>query len=258
VSGAAIPAGGWFAGASSRAEVGQGPLELPRVAVLCAGPRGAAVAAAIAMALARACGRPCALAAAVGAGDAASTTLVPSAARAAAHLRRRGHRAHARGRLVWLADRRTEPRDGGFAVETRGVDGPVAPDPGVLGTGAVAADPAGAVVADPAGAAAALSTELSRAARAVEAPFALAIPFARSATLDRVLGWHDAVVVVRTPDATVALLQLVLASVAALDRPVVAVPVPGRLAATVATAGLHAPTFAAAAVAQLGIGGERR
>jgi hypothetical protein len=110
---------------------------------------------------------------------------------------------------------------------------------------------------DPADATAALGAELSRAAATVEAPLALAIPFARSEALDRVLGWHDAIVVVRPRDATVALLQLVLESVAALDRPVVAVAPPRHLAAAAATAGLHVPAFATAAVAQLGADGLR-
>lgn len=228
MSGAVAGFGGLFGDAVSATHPVQRAGALPSVAVLCAAPRGAAVAAAIALALARACGCPFALAAAVGVAPAGAASLVPSAARAAAQLRRGGHPAHARGRLVWLADRRAEDADAGSGTPQLAVD--------------------------PADAAAALSADLTRAAAAVAAPCALAIPFARSEALDRVLGWHDAVVVVRAPDASAALLQLVLTSIAALDRPVVAVQAPGRFEAGLAMAGLHAPAFARAAIAQLGIG----
>ncbi|MDO8214060.1 hypothetical protein [Conexibacter sp. CPCC 206217] len=229
-SGAVSGFGGLFGDAVSATRTVRRSGALPNVAVLCTTPRGAAVTAAIALALARACGRPFALAAAVGVGvaPAGAGSLVPSAARAAAQLRRGGHQAQARGRLVWLADRRVQPT----STEA--------------GRSQLAVGPADA--------AAALSADLTRAAAAVAAPCALAIPFARSQALDRVLGWHDTVVVVRAPDASAALLQLVLTSVAALDRPVVAVQAPGRFEAGVAMAGLHAPAFARRAVAQLGIG----
>jgi hypothetical protein len=233
---------------------------LPSIAVLCTAPRGAGVTAAIALALARACARPFALAAAVGEAATASGVPLPSAARAAAQLRRGSVPASARGRLVWVADERAAdpvaiPDTGAPGVaeafDTVGATAALThPVPGTADAAAALTHPAPGA----ADAAAALSAELAEAAAAVAAPCALAIPFARSDALDRVLGEYDAVVVVRALDASVALLQAVLASVGALERPVVSVPVPGRLAAAVAATGMHVPAFATAAVAQLGIG----
>jgi hypothetical protein len=174
-------------------------------------------AAAIALAMARGLGAPCALAASLGAGATSSLTWVPSAHRAAAALRERALPASACGRLVWLADRR----------------GPLPAD-------------------DVAAGAAALSAELGRAATAVGLPGAVALPLARTAALDRVLAWHDAIVVVHDPDAADGVLERALASVAALGRPVAEMVPPRRVAGTLAVSGLAAPSEAAAAVAQLG------
>lgn len=217
------------AAAASFPVTAQRPLAGPSVAVLCAPRRGPAVSSAIALALARACGRPSAFATAVGATAAPGASLTPASLRAAARLRRDGHVARARGRLVWLADRR--------------------------GDAATPDDPA--VDVDVAGATAALSVELRRAAASAGAAAALAIPFVRCDGLDRVLAWHDGIVVVREPGTAVVLTDLVLASLARLGRPVVAVEAPRRLAAAAATTGSHTPAFAVAAVAQLGFGGER-
>lgn len=188
------------------------------VAILCAPPRARAAASAVALALARATNGPCALAAAVGVDAAAPFGGTVAARRAAASLRMSGRAAAARGRLVWLADRRE--------VETD----------------------------DAAGRAAALSAELRRAATAAGgSPTAIALPFARSDALDRVLAWHDALVVVHEPGMPPALLDRALASLAALGRPVAAMAPPSRLAATFAAAGLAAATDATGAVAQLGL-----
>ncbi|MDW5598157.1 hypothetical protein VSS74_27620, partial [Conexibacter stalactiti] len=112
--------------------------------------------------------------------------------------------------------------------------------------------------ADPAGTAAGVGARAARAAVTIGAPSALALPLARSAALDRVLAWHDGVVVVQQPGASAAIAELVLDSLAALGRPVAAVPAPGRLAARVISAGLHTPAFATEAVARLGLGEGRR
>jgi hypothetical protein len=196
----------------------------PSLVVLCAPVRGRAVAAGVAVALARASGARVALASAAGVGAIApaAVTVAPAARRAAARLRERGHQASARGRLVWVADRR--------AAGTRGSHGE-----------------------DPAGSAGAASAELGRAAASVGTPRALALPLRRCAGLDRVLAWHDGIVVVREPDATDGLTDLVLGSLAALGLPVACVDAPSRVAGAVAMLGLTPPAFAVAAVAQLGI-----
>ncbi|MCW2954238.1 MAG: hypothetical protein JWQ48_3408, partial [Conexibacter sp.] len=164
------------------------------------------------------------LAGAAGAGRIApaAVTVAPAARRAAARLRERGHEASARGRLVWVADRR-------------------------------AAHARGSRDEDPAGSAGAACAELARAAASVGAPSVLALPLRRCAALDRVLAWHDGIVVVREPDATDGLTGLVTTSLAALGLPVALVDAPGRVAAAVAMLGLTAPPFAVAAVAELGV-----
>jgi len=196
----------------------------PLVAVLCAPPRAGAAAAGVALALARAVGASCALASALGDDSCRTMTGAPAAARTAAALRRRDLPADASGRLVRLRDRR----------------GPIAADPAVAGR------------------AAALAADLRRAAAATGMPAALALPVARSAALDRVLAWHDAVVVVQEADAIDGMGEQTLASVRALGRPVAAMAPPPRLAAALALAGLSAPPQATAAVAELRLGAAGR
>lgn len=111
---------------------------------------------------------------------------------------------------------------------------------------------------DVGGVAAACAARLGRAAAAVAAPAALALSFPRTGALDRVLAWHDGVVVVREPEADDVLLEHVLASVAELGRPVAVMAPPARVAATLARAGLRAPDEAVRAVAALGLDGGAR
>ncbi len=196
----------------------------PAVAVLCAPMRARAAAAGVALALARALGTSHALAGAVGAGGrdpAHPPGGAPAARRSAARLRERELPATASGRLVWLADRR----------------GSLDPDD------------------DVAPRAAASSAELGRASASVGAPAVLAIPLPRVAALDRVLAWHDAIVVVREPDASDAMVERALASLAALGRPVAPMAPPARLAAALAAAGVRVPAEAGDAVARLGLDG---
>jgi len=198
-------------------------MSAPLVAVMCAAPRAGSGAAGVALALARAVGAPCALASALGDDARHAPAALPAAARVAAALRRRDLPADASSRLVRLRDRR----------------GPIASDP------------------DVAGRAAALAAELRRAAAETGMPGALALPVARCAGLDRVLAWHDAVVVVQEPDAIAGMGEQTLASVRALGRPVAAMAPPPRLAAALALAGLSAPPQATAAVAELRLGARR-
>lgn len=198
------------------------PLSAPLVAILCTGPRGRVAASAIALALARASRCSCALAGAVGEGPLGSIGGMPGALRAARGVRDRGLSATASGRLVWLPDRR----------------------------GALVAD-------DVAGRAAVMSAELGRAAAFVGAPAAIALPFGRTAALDRVLAWHDAVVVVREPDAPAAVIERALTSLAKLGRPVAAMAPPPRLSGALAAGGALVPAEAMRAVAELELGGVR-
>lgn len=198
------------------------PLPVPLVAVLCAAPRGRVAAAGIALALAEATRRPCALAGVVGEDRAGSLGGAPAARRSVAVVRERGLSAVASGRLVWLADRR----------------------------GALADD-------DLAARAAAMSAELGRSAAAVGAPAAVACPFARTAALDRVLAWHDAIVVVPEPETPAAMVERALASLGELGRPVAAMAPPARLHGALAVGGLRGPAEAVAAVARLA-GGDGR
>ena len=229
MSGALAHARGLFVEAPARSAAAAPLVRQPQLAVLCSPARAHAAAASVALALAETRRTPCSLACAIGCAAVSSASLTPGARRAAARLRRRGESAAAVGRLVWLvAD---------------------APD--------VGADPDAGVAADadrPAGArpdAAGASLALGRAARAVTAPAVLAIPFARTAAIDRVLAAHDAIVVVREADVPARLSELVLASLGELGRPVVAMDAPSLLAARMATAGLRAPATAADAVARL-------
>jgi hypothetical protein len=191
---------------------------VPLVAVLCRPSRGRAAAAGVAIALARALDRSCALVTVFGAGPVQALGGTPAARRTAAALPRRGLRGAACGRLVWLADQR------------------------VAGAGD-----------DVAAGAAALSAELGQAAAAAGVPAAIAFPLARSAALDRVLAWHDAIVVVPEADAPTAMMERALASLRALGRPAVAMTSPPRFVAALAGAGLHAPSEAVRAIAQLGL-----
>lgn len=188
----------------------------PLVAVLCAEPRAHVAAAGVALALARMTGSRLALAGAVGAPATATLLATPRARRAAGALQRQGLPASASGRLVRLADRR----------------------------GALALD-------DAASRCAAAGAELGRSAAALGAPAASAYPFARTDTLDRVLAWHDAIVVVREPDAPAAMIEHALASLAQLRRPVGAMAPPPRVPGILAVAGLAVPVEAAAVVAEL-------
>jgi hypothetical protein len=192
----------------------------PRVAVLCAPPRGRAAASAVALALADARGVSCALAGAVGVAEGVGGIGgAPAARRAAARLRAGDLRAGAVGRLVWVADRA-----------------------GAIGE-----------LEDVAAVAAAASAELARAA-AIGAPAALALPFGRTPGLDRVLAWHDAIVVMREPGVSDAMLDRALTSLARLGRPVAAMALPIRLSGWLADRGLRTPREAALAVARLGLG----
>ncbi len=193
-----------------------GPPAASLVAILCAEPRARVAAAGIALALARATGRRCALAGALGAAAGTAVAAMPAARRASVALRRRGLPASASGRLVWLADRR----------------GPLQAD-------------------DVASRCAALSAELGRSAAALGLPAAVAIPCVRTDALDRVLAWHDAIVVVCEPDAPDAMIEQARASLARLDRPVGVMAPPSRTAGLLALAGLAVPTEATTAVAAL-------
>jgi hypothetical protein len=191
--------------------------------ILCTAPRARVAAAGVALALAHAAGSRCALAGVVGADAAATLGGMPAARRAATALRRRALPTAASGRLVWLADRRAS----------------LPPD-------------------DVASVCAALSAELGRSAAALGVPAAVAFPFARTDALDRVLAWHDAIVVAREPDAPPAAIERALASLARLGRPAAAMTPPPRTAAALAVAGLAAPSEAAAVVGELAAGGVGR
>jgi hypothetical protein len=193
------------------------PPSQPLVAILCAESRARMIAAGVALALMRACGTRCALAAAVGEEMGSAVGAMPAAHRAARGLRERGVDATASGRLAWVADAR----------------GPLAAND------------------DVAARAAACSAELGRAAIAVGAPAAVAFPLARTAALDRVLAWHDAIVVVREPQVAPGVVERALASLAELGRPVAAMAPPRRSFGALTAAGLLMPPEAKAAVAGL-------
>lgn len=201
-----------------------GLLAAPLVAILCTAPRARTAASAVALALARATGRPCALAGAVGADAGLVLGGLPAAQRTSAALRRRALAASATGRLAWLADRR-----GALLVDADDMPARCA----------------------------ALSAELGRSAGATGLPAAVAFPVARTAALDRVLAWHDAIVVVREPEAPATLVEHALTSLTALGRPVAAMGLPARLAASLAAAGLAVPAEATAVVRELARGGAR-
>lgn len=233
------------------------------VAVLCDPANGVAAACAVALALGAAAGGRCAIATAVGHGERAALPLSAAAARNASALRERGYDATAVGRLVWLADlrisRRPAPHSGAGKPGDRhaGLERRTgSPDAGggTAGGGTGEAGRGDRAGEDPVGAVAAASLELAGAARAVGVPAAVAIPLARTAALDRVLGWHDGIVVVDDERTTMPeLAELARESVAALDRPVTAMALPSRLPARAAVAGLRAPDAAVRAVADLGL-----
>src|SRR5437764_568853 len=102
-----------------------------------------------------------------------------------------------------------------------------------------------------------MGAELGRSATFAGVPATLALPFARTDALDRVLAWHDAIVVVREPDAAPTVIERALASLAELGRPVAAIAPPRRLSGTLAAGGVVAPAEAVRAVAELELGGVR-
>jgi hypothetical protein len=191
---------------------------MPLVAVLGARDHAAASTGAVALALTRALGTGTALAGVAGASRRQPPLGgLPAARRTAARLRERGLPATTAGRLVWL----------GIDVDEH----------------------------DDVGLAAAMAATLGRAASAARVPAALALPLARTEALDRMLGWHDAFVVVREPAAADVVVERALVSLARLGRPVATMPPPSGLAATLAAAGLGVGAGGAAeAVARLGLG----
>lgn len=188
----------------------------PVVAVLCRERFARPAAAVVGLALAHASGEPCALVA--HRGGAASGIALPAARRAAAELGRHGYDASAAGRLVWLASRAARLADHDDDVGGR----------------------------------AAASVELARASALARLPAAIAICAVRSAPLDRVLAWHDAIVAIREPGSTDAVVERVTASLAELGRPVLVADVPSRRASSLATHGLAAPRSTLDALARLG------
>ncbi|HEY4280794.1 MAG TPA: hypothetical protein VGM91_21430 [Conexibacter sp.] len=186
----------------------------PVVAVLCPAGRARATVASVALALASATGARCAVAAVAGVREVSSQLGSLAARRGAAQLCARGYDAAAGGRVVWVAD-------------VAGVED------------------------DPAGGAAALALVTAGAGRALGVPAVVAMPFARSDALDRVLGWHDAVVVASDQVATPVITELARTSLAGLARPVALMPAPVRLPAAAAGAGLRATAEAVQAVTQL-------
>lgn len=101
--------------------------------------------------------------------------------------------------------------------------------------------------------AAALSADVGRAAIAVGAPATVAFPLARTAALDRVLAWHDAIVVVREHDVAPGVVERALAGLAELGRPVAELVAPRRSSGVLAVMGLAAPPEARAALACLAL-----
>jgi len=258
---------GLFVEARPRAAAGPVPPPAPPpvVAVLCTAERGPAAAAAVALALARAAGRRCALVSTVLAGAEPPLALpaTPSAARVARRLRERGQAVSVSGRLVRLGvpPAASLPAHAGRAASAGGATahaGAIADPRGAAPAGADAASHVGVLAEtchgrDAAGIAAAAGAALGRAATAAGAPAALAIPFPRVAGLDRVLAWHDGIVVVREPSAPQALVDRALASLRRLGRPVATLAPAGGALALAAALGLHAPPSAHAAVAELGL-----
>jgi hypothetical protein len=205
--------------AAGAANAGGPRPSMPLVAVLGSCRHAAVGACAMALALTRACGAASALAGAVGVlHRQPHLGGLPAARGSAARLRARGLPAVAVGRLVWVA------------LED-------------------ACD-------DETGLAAAMAATLGRAAAAVRAPAALALPLARTEALDRVLAWHDAFVVVREPDMPDVLVESALASLARLGRPVATMPVLSRVDAALAAGGLRAPAEAIRAGELLGFRGD--
>jgi hypothetical protein len=213
----AIGAAGLLRTERSASAAGAGaPSATPLVAVLCAESRARVAAAGIALALARTTGRRCALAGVAGAEAGAAVAGLPAARRESLALRRHGLPASASGRLVWLTDRR----------------------------GSLQAN-------DVPSRCAALSAELGRSAAALGLPAAVAFPCVRTDALDRVLAWHDAIVLGPEPDVPAAMIEQAIASLARLDRPVGVMMPPSRTAGLLAVVGLAAPAEAMAALAAL-------
>lgn len=186
------------------------PARPPALAVLASSARVVGATAAVAAALVRVHRARCAVTGVLGATapSAGSALTPPASRRAAAEVRRGGRHAVAAGRLVWLAD-------------------------DVVRVDASAADPR-AVSFD-------ADVDLAGEARRLGLPAVLGVALSRTAELDRTLARQDAIVVVREPGADEELTELVFASLARLDRPIVAMRPLGRLAAALATTGQYAP-----------------
>lgn len=201
----------------------------PLVAVLCRPGRAWAAASAVALALAQACRSRTALAAAPSASPHGGLPAAPAARRALARLEAQGLAATASGRLVRA-----------HALEAGEAEG---------------AAPGHVVRADEAERrAAGLVAAVGRGAAAAAAPAALALPLARTVELDRLLGWHEAVVVIREPDVSGPLFERALAGLAALGLPVAPMTPPTRVGAALAVGGWSAPAEAVRAVDALGLG----
>jgi hypothetical protein len=193
----------------------QRPARTPLVAVLCEPQRARVAAASTALALASAVGARVAVAAVAGVRDARSQLASRPASRCAARLVARGYAAAAVGRVAWVAD------------------------------ASPSAD-------DVAGEAAALVVVTAGAGRMLGVPAVVALPVARTAALDRVLGWADAVVVAERHAKTPAVAALERASIERLARPTAFMATPSRAAALLAGAGMRATPEAVQAVAVLG------
>lgn len=259
--GAAVDARDVGGGLALRAAASAPSLEAgPLVAVLCPPSRAQAAAAGLALGLARALRRPCAFACVVGDGAVGrgGGGGFRAARQAAAALRTRGLDGVAGGRLVWLPDRRAPRSPHEAASHAVGIDDVsttscAVPDSTAHAAGTEDDAVKGVAAEDVATRAAALSAELGRSVAAVGGAGAIAIPFARTCALDRVLAWHDALVVVHEAEASTRVLERALTSLAALDRPVTAMAPPRRLAAMLAVAGLRAPVEATHAIGELGL-----
>jgi hypothetical protein len=189
--------------------------------VLCRPERTRPLAASAAIALAAVTGTRCALASVAGLVDPPPGLGlgVLGSRRALAVVRAAGHRCGARGRVVWVADRR--------------------------------ADVEAVVASDPVGAVAAASHELGTLAAATGLPAVLALSLVRTEALDRVLGWHDGLVAALEPDATEGIAERVQESLAALGLPFACVAVPSRWDGALAEWGMRAPAPIVTAVADL-------
>jgi hypothetical protein len=195
--------------------VEQRPARMPLVAVLCEPQRARVAAASTALALAATVRARVAVAAVAGLREARSQPASRAASRCAAQLSARGYAAAPAGRVAWVAD----------AAPTSD---------------------------DVAGEAAALMVVTAGAGRMLGVPAVVALPAPRTAALDRVLGWADAIVVAERHDAKPAVATLERASIERLDRPAAFMATPSRAAALLAAAGTRPTREALQAVAVLG------